>query len=80
MAYYNYHATAKGLLAEGKLICWYYTKRHNHISPALVLVFDDLRHPKMPLRDYRWDEYLPLLPPDKEIPGDYSPGSDVPRL
>lgn len=67
MAYYSYHGTIKRLLAEGKLEAWYYTDRHNHISPALVLVFNDAKHPKMPLREYRWAEYLPLLPPEKEV-------------
>jgi hypothetical protein len=26
-----------------------------------VLVFDDIRHPQMPIRAHRWAEYLPLL-------------------
>lgn len=67
MGYFNYHATAKKLLEEGKLICWYYTEKHNQISPALVLVLDDFAHPKMPIREYRWEEYLPLLPIEREI-------------
>lgn len=67
MGYYNYHATIRRLLAEGKLTAWYHTEKHGRISPALVLVFDDLKHPRMPLREYRWAEYLPLLPPEKEI-------------
>ncbi len=68
MGYYNYHATARRLLAEGKLLAWYYTPKHGRISPALVLMFDDIKHPRMPLREYRWAEYLPLLPPEKETP------------
>lgn len=67
MGYYNYHATAKRLLAEGKLIAWYYTQKHNQISPALVLVFSDVKHPRMPIRKYRWEEYLPLLPAEKQV-------------
>ncbi len=66
MGYYNYHATAKQLIKDGKLIEWYYTEKHNQISPALVLIFDDLAHSVMPIREYRWQEYLPLLPPQKE--------------
>lgn len=66
MSYYNYHATVKRLLAEGKLTTWYFTPRHGRISPALVLVFNDIKHPRMPLRQHRWEEYLPLLPPKKE--------------
>ncbi|MEA4832405.1 MAG: hypothetical protein VB118_07295 [Oscillospiraceae bacterium] len=46
---------------------YYYTQKHNGISPALVLLFDDIRHPVMPVRHTRWTEYLALLPPDKEI-------------
>jgi len=67
MPYYNYHSTAKMLISEGKLIGYYYTERHNNISPALVLVFDSFTHPKMPIREYRWNEYISLLPPNKEI-------------
>ena len=67
MSYYNYHATAKRLIAEGKLIGYYFTDNHNGISPALVLCFDDYRHPVMPIRRHRWEEYLPLLPEEREI-------------
>ena len=61
MSYYNYHATAKRLIREGKLIRWYITDRYHAITPALVLVFDDDRHPVMPIREYRWEEYFLLL-------------------
>ena len=67
MFYFNYHATAKRLITEGKLIGYYFTERHNAISPALVLLFDDYRHPIMPIRENRWAEYLPLLPEETEI-------------
>lgn len=67
MFYYNYHGTAKRLMESGKLTAWYYSDRHNHIAPALVLVFDDIAHPVMPIREYRWPEYLPLLPEEKQI-------------
>ena len=63
MGYFNYHATAKRLIAEHKLLDYYIAERHNNIAPALVLVFDDVRHPMMPIRRERWNEYLPLLPP-----------------
>lgn len=65
MSYYNYHATAKRLIREGKLVRWYIADRYKTIAPALVLIFDDDSHPVMPIREYRWDEYLPLL---KELP------------
>ncbi len=61
MSYYNYHATAKRLIREGKLIRWFLADRYHTIAPALVLVFDDVRHPVMPIREYRWEEYRPLL-------------------
>lgn len=67
MSYFNYHATAKRLIAEGKLNGYYFSKKHNNISPALVLLFNDYKHPVMPIREYRWDEYLSLLPTDKQI-------------
>ena len=59
--YYNYHATAHRLIEQGKLIGYYYTDRHNSISPALVLVFDDVQHHKMPIRQHRWAEYQGLI-------------------
>ncbi len=61
MPYFNYHATAKRLIKEGKLTDFYFTKRYNAISPALVLVFDDFEHPVMPIREKKWSEYLQLL-------------------
>ncbi|MBQ3218995.1 MAG: thermostable hemolysin delta-VPH [Clostridia bacterium] len=61
MGYFNYHATAKKLIKDGKLIKYYVTKRHNDISPALVLIFNDSRHPIMPIRKHRWSEYFELI-------------------
>lgn len=67
MPYFNYHATAKRLIAEGKLQGYYFTEKYRTISPALVLLFDDWSHPVMPIREYRWEEYMLLLSKDKEI-------------
>ncbi len=61
MSYFNYHATAKKLIAEGKLKGYYFTDRYKNISPALVLIFDDYAHPVMPIREHRFDEYMQLL-------------------
>jgi hypothetical protein len=61
MGYFNYHATAKKLINEGKLLSFYFCEKHNKISPALVLVFNDLSHPIMPIRQERWAEYLQLI-------------------
>lgn len=54
--YYNYHARAKQLIEEGHLIKTEIVDRWNDISPALVLYFDN--HRPMPIREYRWGEYL----------------------
>ena len=54
--YYNYHARAKQLIEDGHLVKMEIVDRWNGISPALVLYFDNY-HP-MPIREYRWDEYL----------------------
>ena len=64
--YYNYHNTVKRLINEGKLIYYYYTENHNGISPALVLIFNDRKHPVMPIREHRWKDYSTLLPDDNE--------------
>ena len=61
MPYFNYHATAKRLIRQGKLTHYYITPQYGRISPALVLCFDDERHPVMPIREHRWEDYLPLL-------------------
>lgn len=54
--YYNYHARAKALIAGGHLVKMEIVDRWNNIAPALVLYFDN--HRPMPIRSYRWDEYL----------------------
>ena len=67
MHYFNYHATIKKLIFENKLKGYYYCDEHNDIRPALVLLFDDIHHPIMPIREKRWQEYAQFLPPEKEI-------------
>ena len=66
MSYFDYHTTAKTLIKQGKLTGWYTTDKHNAISPALVLCFDDFKRPAMPIREYRWNEYMALLPVELE--------------
>ena len=61
MSYFNYHATAKKLIREGKLKAFLFTERYNNITPALVLLFDDIKHPVMPIRKHHWAEYMPLI-------------------
>lgn len=65
--YFNYHAKVKQLIRDGKLINWYITENHNNIRPALVLVFADYKHHLMPIREYKWEEYMDILPKDKKI-------------
>ena len=59
--YFNYHQTAKKLIASGKLLNYYFVEKHNKISPALVLVFNDSLHPIMPIREGKWYEYIDLI-------------------
>ena len=66
MAYFSYHATAKKLLREGKLSHFYFTADHKGIRPALVLIFRDEKHPLMPIRQHKWEEYLPFLLKNKK--------------
>ncbi len=67
MPYFNYHAIAKSLISQDKLKGYYFTEKYNNISPALILIFNDIKHPVMPIRKHRWEEYLPLLPIEKKI-------------
>lgn len=57
--YFNYHAIAKRLILEGKLIGYEFMDDYHGIKPALVLYFQD-RNP-IPIRSYRWEEYIPFL-------------------
>lgn len=61
MAYYSYHATVRRMIREGKLRGYRIVEEHRGIRPALLLFFDDARHPVMPIREHRFSEYLPLL-------------------
>lgn len=63
MPYFNYHAKAKKLIAEGHLIDYEIVDKWNKISPALVLYFDNCK--PMPIREHRWDEYFILLNTNK---------------
>ena len=59
MAYFNYHAKAKQLIVDGHLTRFEIVDKWNSISPALVLYFDNNK--PMPIREYRFDEYLRIL-------------------
>ena len=57
--YFNYHAKVKRRILEGKLTGYEFVDDYNGIKPALVLYFKGER--PMPIRDYKWEEYLPIL-------------------
>lgn len=59
MGYFNYHAKAKSLIADGHLTKFEIVDNWNGISPALVLYFDNNR--PMTIRECRFDEYFKLL-------------------
>lgn len=59
MRYYNYHAQIKKLILSGQLTGYKFVDDYNGIKPALVLYFKN--HRPMPVRSYRWGEYLNYL-------------------
>ena len=59
MAYYNYHGIAKKLIFEGKLDGYEFCEDYHGIKPALVLYFKN--HKPIPIRSYRWEEYISLI-------------------
>lgn len=59
MAYFNYHAKAKKLINDKELEKWEIVDSWNNIKPALVLYFKNSS--PMPIREYRWKEYMELL-------------------
>ncbi len=66
MGYFNYHATAKALIKAGKLKKFYFLETYHGISPALVLEFNDLKHPVMPIRKHKFSEYLEIIEEQNE--------------
>lgn len=61
MEYFNYHGLAKRLIREGKLKEYRFVAEYNGIQDVLLLVFNDERHPFMPIRKSRWREYFDIL-------------------
>ena len=59
MTYFNYHARAKSLINSGHCISVSFFKNYHNIKPAMVFYFDN--HQPMPIRDYMWKEYFPLI-------------------
>ncbi|MBR7111043.1 MAG: thermostable hemolysin delta-VPH [Clostridia bacterium] len=67
MPYFNYHAKIMKLIKEGKLVGYRFVDEYNGIKPALLLYFFDERRPIMPVRVHLFDDYLKILPKDKEL-------------
>ena len=65
MGYFHYHGTAKKLIRQGRLTEGRIVKGYKGISPALLLFFDDEKHPVMPIRPDRFEEYAVILPKEK---------------
>ena len=61
MGYFSYHAMVRRLIREGRLQGYRIVPVYRGISPALLLFFDDARRPVLPIREHKFDEYLPLL-------------------
>ena len=59
MSYYNYHAIAKNLLNSGHCFSVSIFANYHNIKPALVLYFDN--HKPIPIREYMWKNYLPII-------------------
>ena len=59
MAYFNSHAKARSLIKAGHCVKAEIVAKYKDISPALVLYFDN--YMPMPIRVYKFDEYLKLL-------------------
>ena len=59
MAYFNYHAKIKTKIRQGLLVKAEFVNAYKTIKPALVLHFSD--GTIYPIREYRFNEYLPLI-------------------
>ena len=59
MSYFNYHAKLKNLIKNGDCIGVSLLYKYQNIKPAMVFYFSN--HKPMPVRNYRWDEYFPLI-------------------
>ena len=59
MAYFNYHAKAKNLIKSGNCLSVNIFKEYHHIKPAMVFYFENSK--PIPIRQYMWFEYLPLI-------------------
>lgn len=59
MGYFNYHAVAKNMIYDKKLIGYEILERDG--KSVLFLYFDDIKHPIMKIKSDKIPEYLPLI-------------------
>ncbi len=57
--YFNYHAKIKQLIKDKKCLEVRLLPKYNLIRPAMVFYFST--HRPMPVREYRWLEYLQII-------------------
>jgi len=59
MSYFNYHAKVKNLIKTNNCLSVSIVDKYNSISPAMVFYFKNNK--PMPIRQYKWQDYLPLI-------------------
>ena len=59
MGYFNYHAVAKNMIYDEKLIGYEILEIDG--KSVLLLYFDDIKHQTMKIKSERIPEYLPLI-------------------
>ena len=59
MTYFNYHAKTKMLINSGHCMSVSLFKNYHNIKPAMVFYFDN--NIPIPIRDYMWNDYIPLI-------------------
>ena len=59
MGYFNYHAVAKNMIKNKKLLNYEILEVDG--NSVLLLYFDDIKHPMMKIKSERIPEYLPLI-------------------
>ncbi len=59
MGYFNYHAVAKNMIKNQKLLSYEILEING--KSVLFLYFDDIKHPIMKIKSDKIPEYLPLI-------------------
>ena len=59
MSYFNYHAKIKSLIKSGDCLGASLLYKYHNIKPAMVFYFKS--HIPMPVRNYMWQDYFPLI-------------------